>query len=170
MVPKPIVIHIRNWWFWGNQIGSNKTEVEMVRFLEIRWKWSIRHTFLLKKCVGSMKMDDFPPQGGCDSRVRTELRQTGLFVRSTTEWDLNRTELARTELKRGEVKWTAVKWNEVKRTELNCDENETNRTDPSPILKWTATALEVTKNWTEFGWTELNWTETRTELKRGEVK
>jgi len=117
-----------------------------------------------------MEMDDFPPQGGCDSRVRTELRQTGPFVRSTTEWDLNRTELARTELKRGEVKWTVVKWNKVKRTELNCDGNETNRTDPSPTLKWTARALEVTKNWTELGWTELNWTATKTELGRSEVK
>ena len=51
-----------------------------------------------------MEMDDFPPRGGWNGRVRTELRQTGLFVRSATEWDLNRTELARTELKRGEVK------------------------------------------------------------------
>ena len=92
----PIVIHIRNWWFWENQTRSNKTEVKMIEILEIQWKWSIRHTFFLKKCVGLMKSSDFLLPGRCNGRFG--LDSAGLDCSLTQHQSGS---------------WTALNWNEL---------------------------------------------------------
>ena len=66
---------------------------------------------------------------------------TGLFVHSTTEWELTK------------LNWTGLDWSEVKWSEVNWTETKEEWTELTIDYNWTE------PNWTEMKWSELNWNE-----------
>ena len=158
MTKIPIVIHIRNWWFWENWIRSNKTEVKMSEILGFRWKWSIRHTFFSKSVSDQWKWAISHPEGG--AMVGFGLNWGGLDILFTQQQSGIWTELNWPEPNWSEAKWSEPWWSETRWSELNwtatktkwSELNWTGRKTEWAELNWTGTGM----NWTGTGWTELN--------------
>jgi len=118
------------------------------------------HFFSQKVCRIN-EIQWFPTPREVEWSVWIGFSWTGLFVHSTTEWEL-------TKLNWTGLDWSEVKWSEVKWTELKRKRNEQNW----PLITTEPNRTEIKMKWTEQNWNEqwneLNWTETKDGLNRTE--
>ena len=114
------------------------------------------HFFSQKVCRIN-EIQWFPTPREVEWSVWIGFSWTGLFVHSTTEWELTK------------LNWTGLDWSEVKWSEVNWTETKEEWTELTIDYNWTE------PNWTEMEWTEQNWngrwneknwTETKDEMDR----